>query len=212
MTKGNLIDESLSLTAFASGAKLLGEQSKKGAPMTVTNEQAIQTKAYVVPKGTGPTDVWFPAGEGRRWTTKVGAEQTEGRLLQLVGSEPRGAASPLHVYRNADELYYVIDGEVTIFVGDERIEAQAGDVVLAPKGVPNAFVVRSERAEVLVTFSPAGVKGPAGVGLDGFFREIGIPVVDGEAPPQAAEPDPEEFSRKAARYGCEIVGPPPALD
>ena len=179
--------------------------------MTLSNE-ALETKPHVVPKGTGLTDIWFPAGQGRRWTTKIAAQQTEGRLLQLLGSEPRGAASPLHVYRDADEMFYLIGGALTIFVGDERIEAEAGDFVLAPKGIPSAFVVRSERAEFLVTFAPAGIEGPAGVGLDGFFREIGIPVVAGEAPPQPTEPDPEDFARKAALYGCEIVGPPPTLD
>jgi quercetin dioxygenase-like cupin family protein len=179
--------------------------------MTFTNE-GLEAKPYMVPKGTGPTDIWFPAGRGRRWTTKVGAEQTQGRLLQLLGSEPRGAASPLHIYRDADEMFYVIDGELTVFVGDERIEARSGDVVLAPKGIPSAFVVSSKRAEFLVTFAPAGIEGPAGFGLDGFFREIGIPVIAGEAPPEPTEPDPEDFARRAALYGCEIVGPPPTLD
>jgi mannose-6-phosphate isomerase-like protein (cupin superfamily) len=179
--------------------------------MTLTNEKELATKPYVVPNGTGLTDIWFPAGEGRRWTTKVAAQQTEGRLLQLLGSEPRGAASPLHIYRDADEMFYVIDGELTIFVGDERVEAGTGDCVLVPKGIPSAFVVRSERAEFLVTFAPAGIEGPAGFGLDGFFREIGLPVVDGEVPPNTTEPDPEDFARRAALYGCEIVGPPPTV-
>jgi mannose-6-phosphate isomerase-like protein (cupin superfamily) len=180
--------------------------------MTLTNEQGLASRPYVVPKGTGLTDIWFPAGEGRRWTTKVAAQQTEGRLLQLLGSEPHGAASPLHIYRDADEMFYVISGELTIFVQDERIDAGAGDFVLVPKAIPSAFLVRSERAEFLVTFAPAGIEGPAGFGLDGFFREIGIPVVNGEAPPRPADPDPDEFARKAALYGCEIVGPPPTLE
>jgi mannose-6-phosphate isomerase-like protein (cupin superfamily) len=180
--------------------------------MALTSKQSSATEAYVMPNETGLTDIWFPAGEGRRWTTKVAAQQTGGRLLQLLGSEPRGASSPLHIYRDADEMFYVIEGELRIFIGDERIEAGTGDFVLAPKGVPSAFLVTSERAEFLVTFAPAGIEGPAGVGLDGFFREIGIPVVAGEGPPEPVEPDPEEFARKAALYGCEIVGPPPTLE
>jgi mannose-6-phosphate isomerase-like protein (cupin superfamily) len=179
--------------------------------MTLTKEQSVANEPYALPKDAGITDIWFPASAGR-WTTKAAAQQTEGRLLQLHGREPRGAAPPLHIHHDADEAFYVLEGELTIFVGDERIEVGAGDFVLGPKGIPHTFLVRSERAEVFVTFTPAGTEGPFGFGLDGFFREIGIPVVPGEAPPEPVPPDPEEFARRAALYGIEIVGPPPTLE
>ena len=47
-----------------------------------------------------------------------------------------------------DQRLYVIDGELTVFVGDERIEARPGDFVLGPKGVPHTFLVTSERADL----------------------------------------------------------------
>ena len=40
--------------------------------------------------------------------------------------------------------------------------AGPGDFVFGPMGVPHAFLVTSERAETLITFSPAGTKGPSG--------------------------------------------------
>jgi mannose-6-phosphate isomerase-like protein (cupin superfamily) len=168
---------------------------------------------YLLDKETGVTDIWWPFGPAvGRYSIKTTAEQTDGRLLQLLAQDSRGAAPPMHIHHDADETFYVIDGKLTIFVGDERVEAGPGDFVLGPKGVPHAFLVRSERAEFLVTFAPAGTEGPAGCGVDGFFREIAVPVVAGEPPPEPAEPDPEEFARKAALYGIEIVGPPPQLD
>jgi ubiquinone/menaquinone biosynthesis C-methylase UbiE len=96
----------------------------------------------------------------------------------------------------------VIDGELTIYVGDERVEAGPGDFVLRPQGVPHAHVARSEQAESLATFAPAS--------MDRFFEELGgVPVVPGEPAPAASYHDPEEFARGAARWGVEIVGPPP---
>jgi hypothetical protein len=65
---------------------------------------------------------------------------------------------------------------------------------------------------VLVSFAPAGTQGPSGAGLEGFFREIGIPAVPGEPQPEPVTPDPEDFARRAAQYGIEILGPPPTLD
>jgi hypothetical protein len=64
----------------------------------------------------------------------------------------------------------------------------------------------------LVSFAPAGTEGPAGIGLDGFFREIGIPVVAGEPRPDPVPPDPKDFARRAAQYAVEILAPPPTLD
>jgi quercetin dioxygenase-like cupin family protein len=60
--------------------------------------------------------------------------------------DSRGAATPLHIHHEADETFYPIDGELTILVGGARIEAHTGDFVLAPKGIPHAFLVGSERA------------------------------------------------------------------
>ena len=168
---------------------------------------------YVLPKDVGVTDVWWPFGPVvGRYSIKTTAQQTEGRLLQLLVIDGRGAAPPMHIHHDADETYYVIDGRLTFFIGDEQIEAGPGDFILGPKGVAHAFLVTSERAEFLVTFGPAGTKGPAGYGVDGFFREIAVPVVPGQAPPEPRAPDPEEFARKASAYGIEIVGPPPNLD
>jgi hypothetical protein len=51
------------------------------------------------------------------------------------------------------------------------------------------FRVTSERAETLITFSPAGTRGAAGFGVDGFFREVAIPAVPGQAPPELSGAD-----------------------
>jgi quercetin dioxygenase-like cupin family protein len=39
----------------------------------------------------------------------------------------------------------VIAGQITFVVGDQRFEAAAGDFVFAPKDVPHAYLVTSER-------------------------------------------------------------------
>jgi mannose-6-phosphate isomerase-like protein (cupin superfamily) len=173
----------------------------------------ISTGGYALSKEQGVTDVWWPYGPAvGRYGIKVSGEQSGGRLLQLLASDSRGAAPPLHVHRDADETWYIIDGQLAVFVGDERIEAGPGDFVFGPMGVPHTFVVTSEQAEFLVTFSPAGTAGPSGYGVDGFFREVCPRVVPGEPPPDPTMPDEEEFARKMDEYGIELLGPPPTLD
>ena len=100
------------------------------------------TKPYGLGKEQGITDLWWPFGPSvGRYTIKAAAEQTGGRMIQLVIRESRGAGTPLHIHRDADESFYVVEGEIAVFVGDERFEAKAGDYVFAPMGVAHAFSV-----------------------------------------------------------------------
>ena len=115
-----------------------------------------------------------------------------------------GGAPPLHVHHREDETFEVVSGEITFFVGDQQLDAAAGDFVFAPEGVPHSFLVKSEQAEYLASFSPAGA--------ERFFGEVAPHVVPGEPAPPASPPDPGEFARIAATYGIEILGPPPTLD
>jgi mannose-6-phosphate isomerase-like protein (cupin superfamily) len=177
-----------------------------------TAEKPTARQTYALPNDTGVTDFWLPFVPGvSRVSTKISGEQSEGRLLQVRSTDFRGAAPPLHIHSDADETWYVIDGQLTIFVGDERIEAGPGDFVFGPMGVPHAFLVNSERAETVITFSPAGTKGPSGYGIDGFFREAAAPAVPGQPPPEPTHPEPEAFARLMLEYGIETVGPPPTL-
>ena len=171
--------------------------------MTRTQEQL--DAGYLLDRDSGVIDVWWPyQPQVGRYTGKIGAEQTDGRLSQLVCRDPRGGAPPLHIHHREDETFYVIAGEITFFVGDQRMEATAGDFVFAPKDVSHGFLVTSDHAEYLTSFSPAGV--------ERFFAEVAPSVVPGESGPSPSEPDPEEFARIAASYGIEIVGPPATLD
>lgn len=171
----------------------------------MTQSQERRADGYLLSRDTGVIDLWWPyQPQVARYTVKIGSEQTEGRLFQLLCSDRRGGAPPLHIHHREDETFYVIAGEITFLVGDQRIEARAGDFVFAPKGTPHAFLVTSDRADYLASFSPAGA--------EQFFAEVAPPVVSGEPAPAPSAPDPEEFARIAAGYGIEVVGPPPPLD
>lgn len=171
----------------------------------MTQTQEALGAGYLLSKDSGMIDVWWPyQPQVGRYSVKIGSEQTDGRLSQLLCSDRRGAAPPRHVHHREDETFYVIAGEISFFVGDQLLEATAGDFIFAPKGVPHAFLVKSDRAEYLASFSPAGA--------EQFFAQIAPRVVPGESAPPPSEPDPEEFARIASSYGIEIVGPPPTLD
>lgn len=158
------------------------------------------TNPIRVAAGEGLADVWWKTG---RLTVKVGAAETGGNLSQFEVTDPRGGATPTHVHRNEDESFYVLEGEVSVFVGAERIDLGAGDYAFAPRGIPHAYLVTSERARILTTLCPGG--------LEEVFVAGGLPVAGNAQPDHEVMPPIEEIGRRMAAYGCEVVGPPPSL-
>src|SRR5690242_7304435 len=80
-----------------------------------------------------------------------------GGALGLVHMDlPAGEQPPLHVHQREDEGFYVLGGEVTMYLPGRSITLGAGDFFLAPRGVPHAYEVGPEGARVLVASTPAG--------------------------------------------------------
>jgi quercetin dioxygenase-like cupin family protein len=159
------------------------------------------TRPYRLADGDGIQDVWWMTG---RITVKAGPEETGNAFSQFEVNDPRGSAPPLHVHHNDDEAFYVLDGEVTVFVGDQRIDLATGDFCFAPRGIQHTWIVRSERARMLVTISPSGT--------EQLFVSLGIPVTGSEAPTQPVMPPMADVARLFGAQGVEILGPPPSLD
>lgn len=162
--------------------------------------RTASTEPIRVPEGEGLADVWWKTG---RLTVKVGAAQTGGNFSQFEVDDPRGGATPTHVHRNEDETFYILEGDVSLFVGEERIDLSAGDCAFAPRGVPHAYIVSSERARILTTLCPGG--------LEEVFVAGGLPVAGNPQPDHEVMPPIEEIARQMSSYGCEVVGPPPSL-
>jgi quercetin dioxygenase-like cupin family protein len=159
------------------------------------------TKPYRLAAGEGIQDVWWMTG---RITVKAGAEETGNAFSQFEVNDPRGSAPPLHVHHNDDEAFYVLDGEVTVLVGDERIDLGAGDFCFAPRGIQHTWIVRSEHARMLVTITPSGT--------EQLFVSLGTPVAGTEQPTEPAMPPMPEVARLFGAHGVEILGPPPTLE
>ena len=164
-------------------------------------ETTAITKPYRIASGEGIADVWWKTG---RVTVKAAGAETGNAFALLELDEPRGSAPPLHLHHNEDETFYVLEGEVTLLAGDDRIDLAAGDCCFAARGTPHAYIVRSERARMLVTLSPPG--------LEQLFVTYGAAVTGAEPPADAVLPPMDELVRLFAAHGCEILGPPPSLE
>jgi quercetin dioxygenase-like cupin family protein len=141
---------------------------------------------------------WFLGALG---TIKASAETTDGQLAVLEFVWPQGGGSPLHVHHNEDEWFYVIEGELTLWVGGEVIVAPAGSFVYGPRDIPHTFLVTSTEARFLMVTEPAP--------FADFVRALSEPAQALTLPPASVQaPDPETMTAMAAEYGMEILGPP----
>ena len=51
---------------------------------------------------------------------------------------PRWIA-PLHLHRNDDEAWYVLEGTLCVRIGKDVVEARAGSAVLVPRGTAHTY-------------------------------------------------------------------------
>jgi mannose-6-phosphate isomerase-like protein (cupin superfamily) len=116
---------------------------------------------------------------------RASADTTDGAFSMLEEADPLD--TPLHVHKNEDELWYVLEGEHVVQIGDDEFHVGPGETVFGPRGVPHAqrrVVPRTGR--FLEFFYPAG--------FEGFFRELAEAERSGSSMP-------EEYVRVSEKYG-----------
>ena len=146
-------------------------------------------------------------GDGPAWwfldtlmTVKAGASQTHGAFTLIECRAPAGFGPPLHVHRDEDEGFYVLEGQLVVRCGENTWTATEGSFVLLPRAVPHSFAVTGGRdCRLLQITAPAK--------FEGFVAEAGRPAQSLTLPEPSA-PDVAALAEVAAKYGNELVGPP----
>jgi quercetin dioxygenase-like cupin family protein len=89
---------------------------------------------------------------------KLAGEQSGGDWAVVEWRVRAGDEPPIHTHTREDEAVYVLEGAITAYVGDEKIEVEAGSYAALPKNVPHGLTVRGEEARLLITLEPAGAE------------------------------------------------------
>jgi quercetin dioxygenase-like cupin family protein len=97
-------------------------------------------------------------GGGTSAELKLTGEQSGGDWAVVEWRVRAGEEPPVHTHTREDEALYVLEGAITAYVGDEKIEVEAGSYAALPKNVPHGLTVRGEEARLLVTLEPAGAE------------------------------------------------------
>jgi quercetin dioxygenase-like cupin family protein len=121
---------------------------------------------------------------------------TDGRLMVGRFDVSRGEAPPYHVHSDEDEVFMLIKGSALVWADDQESELTEGGIVFLPRQVPHSYRITSEKADLLIITTPAGI--------EGMFRETGRDRSTPRPPDFAVTPQPAV----AAKYGNTILGPP----
>lgn len=138
-------------------------------------------------------------------TRKVAAGES-GAMTAVEFVQPKGFGPPLHCHDDEDELVVVLEGEIAFRSGDNESIGRAGSIAYLPHGVPHSFQVLSDEARMIAITASVGQSTPQ---FDQMVAALGAPSA-APTQPEPIEINPGEVAEVNARYGIEILGPPPA--
>lgn len=132
---------------------------------------------------------------GDEVTIKISSRDTGGAFAVFESRTRPYHGPPLHLHRNQDEWWYILEGEYKFEVDGQEINARTGATVFAPRGSRHTFQnIGTTPGRMVTTVVPGG--------LDIFFEELEIAV------PQGTNPDPAEMVPLFKKHDLELHGPP----
>ena len=137
-----------------------------------------------------PADGEHLTFSGAEVVIKASADTTGGAFTIIEEIEPLD--TPPHVHEHEDEIFYILEGDHVISIGERAYELGPGGLAYGPRGVSHGqrrLVPRQGR--LLTMFAPAG--------FEGFFRELA------EAE-RAGTIGPAAYAGVSKKYGITWLG------
>lgn len=107
---------------------------------------------------------------------------------------------PLHVHHDEDTAMLVLEGTLTVRIGDAEQKCGPGEVAWLPRKVPHTFRVDSEKARYVEMITPAG--------FENFHIDGSREVTNDSFLPEPSPVNVPELAAHAAEHNCDIIGPP----
>jgi len=102
---------------------------------------------------------------GGSFIHKVNSKDTNGAFSVMEIITPPGSGVDLHVHEHEDELVSLLEGEIEVTLGDQKMKAVPGVLALLPRGIPHGFTNIGETdSRISVTILPGN--------FDNYFVEL----------------------------------------
>lgn len=134
--------------------------------------------------------------------TRVAEMETRRAYALREKVVPAGSSGvPFHIGRDAEEAFYVLNGELTVYTADRMLAAPAGSFVLVPRGTVHSLANWGEEPVRSLTITSSAW-------VSRWIEE------ESELLQPAGNDAPDASQSKAPRmatyerFGLEIIGPP----
>jgi quercetin dioxygenase-like cupin family protein len=134
----------------------------------------------------------------------VGHDDGSDGVSVVDSAAPYGDSPPVHVHRDEDEVFHVLEGELRLRVGESDRRLGPGETTLAPKGLPHSYRVESSDGARWLVITSRG-------DFERLVRSVSRRAEAPDLPEPTGPPTPEQADALAAacrEYGIELVGPP----
>jgi mannose-6-phosphate isomerase-like protein (cupin superfamily) len=150
------------------------------------------SKVRIVAPGTGHS---VPFLDGSVMSFLARGSETDNLVSFWEFTLPAGGQGPPpHVHHGHDEIFYVVEGSLTVYSTDQPVDVGKGALVLVPKGAQHTFANPGTTPMRLVgTFSPAQ--------FENYFDELAEEINKHGG----ARPDPSVIATLYAKYDSELV-------
>jgi mannose-6-phosphate isomerase-like protein (cupin superfamily) len=102
---------------------------------------------------------------GNDITVKIEGKETGNAYSLFELSVPPNVGAGLHIDKDWDEFWYVIEGTFAFTLNGEQVELSAGGFAHGPKGIPHSFKNVGETTGMLVMLTKPS-------GLEKFFKAV----------------------------------------
>src|SRR5207245_1491204 len=125
-----------------------------------TQQKTMQQPILVPPGGGEKLNI-----AGSPISHKVKSKDTNGVFSVMEFVTPPGKGVALHVHEREDELVYLLEGEIEVTLGDQKMKAVQVVIALLPRGIPHGFTnVGNKPSRLLDTLLPGQ--------FDNYFVEL----------------------------------------
>jgi len=117
---------------------------------------------------------------------KIKSSATNGVFSVIEFVTPPGKGVALHVHEREDELVYLLEGEIEVTLGNQKMKAVPGVMALLPRGIPHGFTnIGNKPSRLLDTILPGQ--------FDNYFVELAALYA-------AGDPSQEQADRLSRKY------------
>jgi quercetin dioxygenase-like cupin family protein len=122
---------------------------------------------------------------GSKTLHKIKSSATNGVFSVMEFVTPPGKGVALHVHESEDELVYLLEGEIEVTLGNQKMKAVPGVMALLPRGIPHGFTnIGNKPSRLLDTILPGQ--------FDNYFVELAALYTAGDP----SEEQSDALSRK----------------